>query len=82
MIGTSLAMQAFFRDLRKAARVDAPVLMRGETGTGKELAALAVHKASARAHGPYVIVNCATLPHSLIQSELFGYERGAFAGAY
>ncbi|MGH8502502.1 MAG: sigma 54-interacting transcriptional regulator [Gammaproteobacteria bacterium] len=82
MIGASPIMQTFFHGLRKAAKVDAPVLLTGETGTGKELAALAIHKASTRANGPFVIVNCTTLPHSLIQSELFGYERGAFTGAY
>ncbi len=66
---------------RVAAQSDAPVLIEGESGTGKEMFAHAIHQASARASGPLVIVNCSSLPHSLIESELFGYESGSFTGA-
>ena len=82
MVGSSPAMQALFRTIRKVAVADAPVLIHGESGTGKELAALAVHEHSARATGPFVAVNCGALPANLIQSELFGHERGAFTGAH
>ncbi len=66
---------------RVAAQSDAPVLIEGESGTGKEMFAHAIHQASVRASGPLVIVNCSSLPHSLIESELFGYESGSFTGA-
>jgi DNA-binding NtrC family response regulator len=82
LIGASPAIQQIFRDIDKVARADVPVLISGETGTGKEHVAQTIHKASARAHGPFVAVNCAALPASLIQSELFGHERGAFTGAH
>jgi DNA-binding NtrC family response regulator len=82
MIGTSPAMQRLDAQIRKVASVNAPVLIAGESGTGKELTALAVHRHSARADGPFVAVNCGALPSSLIQSELFGYEKGAFTGAH
>ncbi|MDF1561851.1 MAG: sigma-54 dependent transcriptional regulator [Deltaproteobacteria bacterium] len=82
MLGSSDAIQAVFRSLRKIATVDAPVLIVGESGTGKELAAQAIHRRSARASGPFVAVNCGALPPTLIQSELFGHERGAFTGAH
>lgn len=81
MIGASPAMSKLFRDIKKLAGVEAPVLITGESGTGKELAAHAIHEQSNRFQGPFVTVNCAALPASLIQSELFGYERGAFTGA-
>ncbi|RDZ26836.1 sigma-54 dependent transcriptional regulator [Lysobacter silvisoli] len=81
MIGQSAAMRALFRTLRKAALTDAPVFIAGETGTGKELAAMAVHRHSRRSAHPFVAINCGAIPHSLVQSELFGYERGAFTGA-
>jgi len=82
MIGTSPAMKYVFRSLRKIAAVDAPTLITGESGTGKELAALAIHRRSSRSAGSFVAVNCGALPADLIQSELFGHERGAFTGAY
>lgn len=81
MVGSSPAMTAVFRSLRKVANNNAPVLITGETGTGKELAARAIHDSSPRAGGPYVAINCGAIPPNLIQSELFGYERGAFTGA-
>ncbi len=82
MVGTSPKMQKLFSNIRKIGSVDAPVLIAGESGTGKELAALAIHERSARAGGPFVAVNCGALPTNLIQSELFGHEKGAFTGAH
>jgi two-component system, NtrC family, response regulator AtoC len=74
-------MRRIFELLEKLAASDLPVLLSGETGTGKELAAAAVHAWSPRQQGPFVPVNCAALPASLFESELFGYRRGAFTGA-
>ncbi|MEO8935261.1 MAG: sigma 54-interacting transcriptional regulator [Burkholderiaceae bacterium] len=81
IVGNSAVMAQLQRQIRKVARVDAPVLVSGESGVGKELAAQQLHLHSARAAGPFVPVNCGAIPASLIQSELFGYERGAFTGA-
>ena len=81
LIGNSPAMQTLFRGIQKAAEVDVPVLVTGESGTGKEQTAHAIHEYSARAASPFVAMNCAALPSNLIQSELFGHEKGAFAGA-
>jgi len=81
MVGQSPAMQALFHDIRKIAATDVAVLIAGESGTGKELAANAIHKRSRRRNRPFVVVNCGSLPSNLIQSELFGYEKGAFTGA-
>jgi DNA-binding NtrC family response regulator len=82
MIGRSPAMQALYRDVRKIGGVDAPVLISGESGTGKELSALAIHARSGRSEAPFVAVNCGALPANLIQSELFGHEKGSFTGAH
>ncbi len=68
-------------DLPRFAALDEPVLIKGESGTGKELVARAVHKVSPRANGPFVAVNCGAIPETMIESELFGYEKGAFTGA-
>ena len=81
IVGSSPPIVQVFNLIRKFAEVDAPVLITGETGTGKELAAKAIHERSAFAKGPFVSINCAGLPASIIESELFGYERGAFTGA-
>jgi DNA-binding NtrC family response regulator len=74
-------MRNLFRKIRKYANSDAPVLLEGESGVGKEVAANAIHRLSSRASKPFVAVNCAALPGTLIQSELFGCEKGAFTGA-
>ena len=81
LIGASPPMRELFAQMARVAKSDAPVLILGETGTGKELAARAVHDASARASGPFVIVDCAALSSSLVEAELFGHARGAFTGA-
>lgn len=81
LVGRSAAMRAIFKAIGRAAATDEPVLITGESGTGKELVATALHEHSRRASGPFVRVNCAALPENLIESELFGHERGAFTGA-
>ncbi len=81
LIGRSASMQRLFDVLEKVARTDAGVLIAGETGTGKEVVARAIHYASERSQRPFVAVDCGALPGSLLESELFGHERGAFSGA-
>ncbi len=81
IIGSCQAMQELYRRIAKVARTDATVLILGESGTGKELAARAIHEQSDRAHKPMICVNCAAIPETLIESELFGHEKGAFTGA-
>jgi two-component system NtrC family response regulator len=81
MVGTSSEMRQVFSLIRRVAATDVPVLLIGESGTGKELAALAVHERSLRAAGPFVPIHCAAIPETLLESELFGHERGAFTGA-
>ena len=81
-VGTSDVMKETFSKIRKVAPTDVPVLILGESGTGKELTALAIHERSTRSNNAFVPINCAAIPETLLEAELFGYERGAFTGAY
>jgi DNA-binding NtrC family response regulator len=81
IIGSCAAMQEMYSKIRKVAPTDSNVLIQGESGTGKELVARALHNLSRRAKAPLISVNCAAIPESLIESELFGHEKGAFTGA-
>jgi two-component system NtrC family response regulator len=81
MIGASPQMQAVFDFIRKVAPTSAPALVLGESGTGKEMVAKALHRRSAQKGGPFVAINCNSIPENLLESELFGHEKGAFTGA-
>jgi two-component system NtrC family response regulator len=81
MVGTSLPMRQIFDMVRRVSTTDMPVLITGETGTGKELTAKAIHERSERKKGPFVPINCGAIPETLLESELYGHERGAFTGA-
>jgi DNA-binding NtrC family response regulator len=81
MVGSDPKLQQIIQTIRTAARSDASVLIEGESGTGKELIAAAFHAQSQRSSGPFIRINCAAIPHELIESELFGYQKGAFTGA-
>jgi len=81
IIGRSRAMQEVYKSIGRVASTDATVLIRGESGTGKELVARAIYHHSIRAHKPFLVINCVAIPETLLESELFGYEKGAFTGA-
>ena len=82
MLGASSQMQAVFTFIRKVAPTSAPVLILGESGTGKEMVAQAVHRRSTKRDGPFVAISCNTIPEALLESELFGHEKGSFTGAH
>ena len=81
IVGTSPPMQEIFATVRKISATDIPVLITGESGTGKELIANAIHNLSRRKSGPFIAINCGAIPSTLLESELFGYEKGSFTGA-
>src|SRR6202046_4170299 len=82
LIGSSPRFQALMAEVEKVAPVDSAVLIEGETGTGKEVIAKAIHEASPRRNQRFIALNCAAIPSALLESELFGHERGAFTGAW
>src|SRR5262249_27967023 len=82
MLGHTQAMREIFAVVSRIARTDVTVLIQGESGTGKELLARAVHANSARGNRPFVAINCGAIPDTLLESELFGHERGAYTGAH
>jgi len=82
LMGGDASMQAVFNTIRKVAGTEAPVLILGESGTGKEMTARAIHARSGRKNGPFLAINCGAIPEALMESELFGHERGAFTGAH
>src|SRR5580704_14179150 len=79
--GTSAAMSAIRQKVEKVSGTDLPILIQGESGTGKEVIARMIHRESSRSAGPFVKVNCPAIPAALLESELFGYEKGSFTGA-
>ncbi|EWG98438.1 mutant NtrC activator [Halomonas sp. BC04] len=81
IVGESETMQSLFHDAARLAKSDAPILVQGESGTGKELLARAIHAESHRAEGPFIAINCASIPSELMESEFFGHTKGAFTGA-
>src|SRR6478672_5232747 len=81
-IGSSSVWRSVVAAATRVAKTEVTVLLQGESGTGKELVAQLIHQASPRRHGPFVAINCGALPEQLLESELFGYERGAFTGAH
>jgi two-component system NtrC family response regulator len=82
LLGNSAPMRDVFDSIRKVATTDAPVLILGESGTGKEMTAQAIHHRSSRKNGPFIAINCSAIPEALMESELFGHEKGAFTGAH
>jgi nitrogen regulation protein NR(I) len=82
LVGSSKVMQEIYKAIGRVAPTDATVLIRGESGTGKELVARAVYQHSLRANSPFQVINCVAIPETLLESELFGYEKGAFTGAF
>jgi len=82
MLGSSQQMRDVFSSIRKVASTEAPVLILGESGTGKEMTALAIHRQSGRKPGPFIAINCGAIPENLLESELFGHEKGSFTGAH
>jgi two-component system NtrC family response regulator len=82
ILGTSSKMQEVFTTIRKVATTDVPVLVTGDSGTGKELVASAIHRLSRRKNHPFVVINCGAIPENLLESELFGHEKGAYTGAH
>lgn len=82
LLGGASPMQTVFTSIRKVAASEIPVLIFGESGTGKEMTARAIHQRSSRKDGPFVAINCSAIPETLIESELFGHEKGAFTGAH
>jgi len=82
MIGSSAEIEEIFSTIEKTASTDVPILILGESGTGKDLVARSIHRRSRQSRGPFIAINCGAIPEHLLESELFGYERGAFTGAY
>ena len=82
MLGTSAGIQRVFSDIRKVATTDEPVLITGDSGTGKELVARAIHRLSMRSEKPFVVINCGAIPENLLESEMFGHEKSSFTGAH
>lgn len=82
MLGTCAKMQDVFSIIRKISGTDAPVLIMGDSGTGKELVARAIHRRSLRQENPFIVINCGAIPENLLESELFGHEKGSFTGAH